>query len=467
MILRFFSVLFLLPVMLAGAEPGLRVEAGPSGKSYLSHGGEPLFAFGPGDEARMLSGGNDVDRWIKWQAGHGMNLVRAYPTSVPIDGWSPSALHPFERGDEGWDVDAWNEEYFENLAAVAARLEEAGIVLHLQLWQIVWFKGGSSRWEINYLNPANNVNEWTSGFERGRDYINAPADSAARAHQQEWVRRVLHAVKDRNNLIVDVINELGNEMGTIEWAAEVAGWIRDFEAEHGVGFIVGVDSEHHYHREGAFDPYTDVFDLLIFNELRSADFVRGPINHFNMPAVTVRSSDGRNRWSDYMFANEHQAGPEHQTRYRTLCYRSIFSGVQSVGAYWKMNVEEADYKAMEEWPRYAEALRSFWKIISPEWPALVPGEDFIAGETVTPHAYGMRSDALTAVYLECGSHSWNNDYPASSLTLEYTGPGPRVELFHPRTGEKIPAEAHIEDGLLSVSLPAFTDDIVVLVWAGE
>lgn len=459
----FFLILTLLSAPLVSAHGGLTIETGPTGKQYLAYNGAPLFAFGPGDEARTLSGGNDVPRWAEWQRAHGMNLVRAYPASVPIDAWSPAAVHPFHRDGGKWDVDAWNDAYFEQLGEVAAYLESQDIVLHLQFWQIVWFKGGSHRWEANYINPRNNVNAWTEPFGRGQDYIDAPADSPARAHQKEWVRRILEAVKDRRNVIIDVINELGNEMGTLEWAVEVTRWIREFEEEHDSAFIVGVDSEHHYRPE-VFGPVQHHFDLIILNEFRTPAYARGAVEAFTMPAVTVRSSDGRNRWEDYMFANADQVGPEHQTRYRTLCYRSMFSGVQSIGTYWKMNVDESDYKDMEHWPRHAEGIRAFWETIAPEWPVIAPGEDFIAGETVAPHAHGMHSANLYAVYLECGSHTWNNDYPASELTLDIPFESPRVQLFTPRTAAFSDAAFERHEGLLRIPLPAFTDDIAVLVW---
>jgi hypothetical protein len=450
----------------ADDSPGLAIAQGPTGKAYLTFGGAPLLAFGPGDEMRLLGGGADVERWAAWQQAHGMNLVRAYPTSVPISVYGAEGLHPFLQRDGKWNVDAFNDAYFAHLGEAAETLEDHGIILHLQLWQIVFFKGGSARWDANYLNPANNVNEWTHAFSRGHDYIDAPQQSPARRHQREWVRRILDALKGRNNVWIDVINELGNEMGTLEWAQEVASWIRAWEAENGQTFLVGVDSEHHY-RPDRFGPYQDVFDLIILNELRNPGHARHAIAHFEKPAVSVRSSDGTNRWEDYLFARPEQTGPEHQTRYRTLCYRSVFSGLQAIGAYWKPQVEDADYRAMEHWPGYAEALRAFWDVIAPEWPELTPDDALILGEgLVTPHAYALRSPRLIAVYLECGSHTWNNEYPESTLEVTCGFPEVHAELFNPRTGERAPAEIQLEDGRVRLSLPAFVDDVVVLLWSG-
>lgn len=444
-------------------QPGVGIAAGPQGKPYLTYDDAPLFAFGPGDEMRLLSGAASIERWAAWQRANGMNLVRAYPASVPVEAYGAPGLHPFERAGDRWDVDAFNDAYFEHLAEAARILEEYDIVLHLQLWQIVWFKGGSHRWEINYINPRNNVNEWTQPFARGRDYIDAPPGSPARAHQREWVRRVLDAVAPRKNVWIDVINELGNEMGTLEWARDVTDWIREWEAENGRAFLVGVDSEHHY-RPDVFGPFRDHFDLIILNELRSPAHARGAIEAFKLPAVTVRSSDDRNRWEDYMFANAEQTGPEHQTRYRTLCYRSMFSGVQSVGAYWKPEVAEADYRDMAHWPEYARALRAFWNRIAPEWPRLVPDDGIILEGGAAPHAHGMRSPNLLAVYLECGPKSWDNAYPASAIRLAGLFPVHAAEIFNPRTGEFSPVSTRLEAGAIVAELPAFTDDLVLLIW---
>ena len=207
---------------------GLAIETSAVGKTYLTYKEEPLFAFGPGDEMRLLNGAADVERWIDWQRANGMNLVRAYPMSVPLDAYGAPGIAPFLKHSDKWDVDALNEEYFEHIGDVAKTLEKKGIILHLQLWQIVFFKGGEKRWDINFLNPKNNVNAWTQAFSRGSQYINAPADSVARQHQQRWVYAILDAMKGRGNVIIDVINELGNEMGTLEWAVTVADWIHDW-----------------------------------------------------------------------------------------------------------------------------------------------------------------------------------------------------------------------------------------------
>jgi hypothetical protein len=445
----------------------LAIKHGPQGKPYLTYKGEPLFAFGPGDEARIIGGAADLNRWAAWQTSRGMNLIRAYPTHIPMEIWGTPCEHqPFLRAEGGkrWDVDRFNDKYFTMLRDNLARLEEYGIVVHLQLWQIVFFKAGATRWDANYINPNNNVNGWTKSFSRGSEYINSPANSRAREHQREWVLNILNSAKGRGNVMIDVINELGNEMGTLDWAVEVVQWIREWEKENDWQFLVGVDSEHHYQPE-IFNPYKHHFDLIMLNELRTTSHARQAFDNFKKPIVSVRSSDGRNNsQNDYLFANEKQAGPEHQTRYRTLCYRSMFSNLQSVGCYWKMPVGLADYQNMQNWSKYSEALRAFWNLIKTSWPALVADDDIVISATVTPQAYGMSSPTLNVAYLECGSHTWNNKYGASEVVLKSPENLGKVEIFYPGTGQVSRGE-YIQDGnQVRVSLPGFVDDIIVLLW---
>lgn len=458
------AVLFSLSCPTCHADKkGLAVETSDMGKSYLSYRGAPLFAFGPGDEMRILNGAADVERWVNWQHENGMNLIRAYPMSVPTEAYGAPGIMPFETQGDKWDVDAFNKDYFKHIGDVAKTLEKQGIILHLQLWQIVFFKGGEKRWDMNFLNPKNNVNDWTQDFSRGSQYIDAPSDSVARQHQKRWVYAILEAMKGRGNVIIDVINELGNEMGSIEWAVTVADWIHEWEEKNKCSFIVGVDSEHHYSPE-QFGAYRDHFDIIILNELRGHDYAFGIVDAFNMPAVSVRSSDGTNQYEDYMFAKADQTGPEHQTRYRTLCYRSIFSGLQSVGAYWKLEIQEADYRNMEQWPQYAKALRAFWEMLAPHWPLLVPdkNEDAVSG-AVTPHVYRLVAPTLIAIYLECGSRSWHNEYAASTVRVVCDFEHANARYFNPRTGETIAIAAERDGNALLLQLPPFTDDAVILI----
>ncbi len=458
------AILSLLCPTCCANKNGLDIKTSTdTGKSYLVYNNEPLFAFGPGDEMRLLNGAADVDRWVDWQATNGMNLVRAYPMSVPIDAYGAPGVMPFLKQGEKWDVDAFSKDYFKHIGNVAKALEKKGIILHLQLWQIVFFKDGDRRWDINFLNPKNNVNKWTQEFSRGRHYIDAPAESVARQHQKRWVYAILDAMKGRDNVIIDVINELGNEMGSLEWAVTVADWIHDWEKKNRWSFIVGVDSEHHYSLE-QFGAYKEHFDIVILNELRSYENGSNVAAMFNMPTISVRSSDGTNQYEDYMFARAEQTGSEHQTRYRTLCYRSLFAGLQSVGAYWKSEVQEADYQSMEQWPNYARALRVFWNLIRTRWPLLMPATDesFLSG-AITPHAYALASPDCIVIYLECGSHTWNNEYPTSILRVKCPFQSFSAKTFDTKSGALSDTTAERDGESIDLSLPTFRDDLVVLI----
>jgi len=453
----------------------LTVESSAAGKQYLAYGGKPLLAFGPGDESRLISR-NDLEavrRWAKWQKDDGMNLLRAYPTSVPgAINWQTgpqptpvqlgNAVHPFKQKDGKWDVDAWNDEYFKNMSRFFSVLAEYGIVVHLQLWQVVWFKEDKpERWAQNYVNPVNNCNEWTRAYPHGRDYMNAPSDSAAGRHRREWVRRVLGSVKGHGNVWIDVLNELENAgIGDLKWSREVVSWIREWEKANGQKLLVGVDMCNYRH--SAFAEFEKDYDLVILTELHRDEALRAT-KDFNKPIVSVRSSDGSNRMEDLLFLNSESVGPQHQMRYRTLCYRSVFSGLQSIGAYWKPEVSEASYADMKDWPVYARALRKFWGKIGPFWPDLVV-DDSVVGHAVTPHAYGMKSDRLYAAYLECGPHTAGNQYPASTVSIKCPFQSFRVEILDPRTGRTRLGKGTRAGDDVAVQLPEFTDDLVVLVW---
>lgn len=453
----------LLGVKTLWASNGLEVRAGKSGRQYLAYNSKPLLAFGPGDENRLISAADhsQVIRWADWQRNHGMNLLRTYPTCVTI----PGSLSPFKRKGEKWDVDAWNEEYFENMSKVLSILEKRDIIVHLQLWQIVFFKEDKpERWAANFVNPANNVNEWTRAYTHGSDYMNAPSDSPAGRHRKEWVKRILNAVKGHKNVLIDVINELGNGgIGDMKWATEVVSWIREWEKSNGQHLLVGVDMCN-FDAE-AFAKFEKDYDLLIFNELHRNE-VLAAARRFNKPVITVRSSDGSNRPQDYLFLNAASVGSEHQIRYRTLCYRSIFSGVQSIGAYWKPDISEADYASMKDWPQFSRALRRFWQKLEPQWDDLVV-DDSIVSHAVTKYAYGLRGERLYCVYLECGPQSYGVSYPPSSLRIRCPFPKFRVELFEPATGRSKQTIATREGDTLVIELPSFTEDLAVFIWASR
>ena len=444
----------------AYAESTLAIVCSKAGKRYITYAGKPLLAFGPGDENRLISASNldGVARWAKWQQANGMNLVRAYPTAVPIEG----CLHPFKLTNGKWDVDAWNDDYFANLSRVISIIERHGIIVHLQLWQIVYFKEDKpERWARNYVNPANNCNAWTRAYPHGRDYMNAPPDSPAGKHRKDYVMRVLGALAGHGNVWIDVVNELSNGgIGDMAWAREVVKWIRQWEKANGQKLLVGVDMCNFDARQ--FAQFQGDYDLLVFNELHRDEALRA-IGQFHKPAVSVRSSDGSNNRDDYMFLDRETATPAHQTRYRTLCYRSIFSGLQSIGAYWKPEVSEADYAEMSDWPLYARSLRAFWGKVGPFWPELAV-DDSIAQGAVTPCSYGLKSDRLCCVYLECGPHAAGNAYPPSTLKIDCPFERFRVELFSPRTGKWTSAEGARAGGRIEARLPGFTEDLVAIVW---
>jgi len=178
-----------------------------------------VFAVGLG------SASFDVEAWLDWMAQHQMGYGRVYAESG-YDPWqahdSDERIYPFdvvrrEQGHPVVDLTRFNQPYWDNVQRVISACAKRDIVLHIQLYQRVFFELNQRTdfWLKNYFHPQNNVNGYPeTRLPSGQKSRNGHWLWHAMATHPEWrkvhrawVEHILNAVGDNGNVLIDLMNE--------------------------------------------------------------------------------------------------------------------------------------------------------------------------------------------------------------------------------------------------------------------
>lgn len=214
------------------ADQGLWIAHRGIDNPTLMYGQHSMLKLGPMPELAVFSLGVgssvlDHELWFDWLADHDCGYARVYPESGYIwcDLQADGRLYPFavdhwEDGHPIVDLFHMDPDYWRNFDRVLQAFAERDIVVHLQLYQRCYLMPGDAAWSQSYYHPANNINGIDASGDGGRsgyglwqktvdDYPDGPLWRVHRA----WVRRILSAVGDNRNVIIDLVNEAGDREG--------------------------------------------------------------------------------------------------------------------------------------------------------------------------------------------------------------------------------------------------------------
>jgi hypothetical protein len=153
---------------------------------------------------------------------------------------SPDYLTPWERtgpdtaldGEPVYDLDRWSDEYFARLHRFLTAASARDIIVEVTLFSNTY---ADEIWALNPLRAANNVNgigrvEWP-------DYTSL-VDAALVERQREYVRRVVRALNEFDNIYYEVCNEPGggyaehaSAQQVDDWQEAIAATVREEEAQ--------------------------------------------------------------------------------------------------------------------------------------------------------------------------------------------------------------------------------------------
>ncbi len=126
-------------------------------------------------------------------------------------------------GGNRFDLDRWNDAYFDRLKAFVSAASERGIVVEYVLFCPFYEE---ALWNVNPMNARNNVNG-VGNIPRNEAYTGKHRDLQEK--QEAFVRKAVRELNAFDNLYFEICNEPYFGGVTLEWQARIASVIVDTE----------------------------------------------------------------------------------------------------------------------------------------------------------------------------------------------------------------------------------------------
>lgn len=186
--------------------------------------------------------GNNAFRLWAWEqswqvAELGDTTIRAVPNIYARSG-TAGALD----GKNKWDLTTFNQSYFDRLRSrviAAGNLGMYAIVMLFNGWSVTATAGAGRPWRGHPYNASNNINSIngdTNADDDGHE-IEDLSLSAVTTKQEAYVAKVIDTLNDLDN----VLYEICNEGGTVDWLKHFCDYIHTYEAGQPKQHPVGVN----------------------------------------------------------------------------------------------------------------------------------------------------------------------------------------------------------------------------------
>ena len=178
---------------------------------YWEYKGEPI----------MLVGASDRDNLWQWTGERlieHLDLIKSvggnYVRNTMSDRNEGDTFAPKEIEDGLYDLNQWNEAYWDKLKFFLDETEKRGIIVHLTLWD--WFDLSGDdvygRFAIHPLNPENNITWKTGTIRNAWDYYGgslATGNKPVLEYQHRYIDRLISISSGYGHIFYNIANESG------------------------------------------------------------------------------------------------------------------------------------------------------------------------------------------------------------------------------------------------------------------
>jgi len=177
---------------------------------------------------------NYLRNWVIWSTGSGTMAPLNHAIAFPMPYNRVAGHGKANDGLDKFDLNQFDEAFFERLRRRCQDLQEAGIYVSIMLFEVYGFLGGEgvgqpkqTLWDGNVFNKANNINGIHVDYDGNANGIEFfyTDDEKVLELQKAYVRKVIDTVNHLDN----VFYEIANELYAPQWQYEMIELIKSYE----------------------------------------------------------------------------------------------------------------------------------------------------------------------------------------------------------------------------------------------
>jgi len=335
-------------------------------------------------------------------------------------------------------------------------------------------------WAGHFFNPANNINSFTDhlgpDLENRFAIYHSVADKKAGLvnAQKAWFKKLVEMTADLDNVYYDLVHEIKEHHR--EWA-KMQSWIEEMALtvrEHSIKLrpgkpvIFGMDTGglSEAQRHWIFTrPY---FGLLIYGKKHTVGYAISWRKKYNKPYIPQESWDDNGQKYSYIH-------PEQRVHTRKYMWKFMMAKCQQMDLYMKPRIGFSSDNLPKHPHNYnpngrnkfeddALVLRTFWDSLT-DYPNLWFNGTIESGPG--SHKYVLSSKKEAVVYCSSATAKEGVKFERQPLKLKdlsLSDGNYRMDIVKPDKGILSTRRMAVENGTVTLRLPAFTDDIAVHIY---
>ena len=294
----------------------------PKNPHYFIYRNKPTVLISSGEHyGAVMNTGFDYITYLNTLASDGLNVTRTFSgsyvepghafnishnTMAPDPGkficpWARSSEAGSKEGENKFDLDRWDENYFVRLKKFVAAAEQRGIIVEFTFFCPFYEE---SQWLLSPMNHINNING-VGNIARNAVYT-LDKNGALLAVQEKMVRKIVKELKGFDNILYEICNEPYFGGVTLEWQQHIASVINKAESNFSSKHLVTQNIANGHSKIDK--PFSEV---SVFNF------------HYAMPPVAVALNYGLNK---VIGDNETGFRGNSDSAYRMEAWRFILAG---------------------------------------------------------------------------------------------------------------------------------------------
>jgi hypothetical protein len=141
--------------------------------------------------------------WMRYQ-----NTLAPKPNRLVVP-WARSSTHGYYNGGNKFDLDSWDDKYFQRLKDLMTQAKASGIFIELTLFGNQY---GDSIWANSPLYPKNNIQGAGPSGPKSFLLFQSLRNRQLLAYQESMVRKIVQELNSFDNLYYEISNEPYNDV---------------------------------------------------------------------------------------------------------------------------------------------------------------------------------------------------------------------------------------------------------------